>query len=615
MSNTSNLSFGQRIKSHFGKDNGLARGPIQRRFIALTLSGMLSICLIISILSFYIFRNYLQNALVQTNATSLSNLSETINTDLNSFFRIARYCQSSSVIADYVKASPDPGAVLSVSTYDRLYEEYQNTEANSCIPRVVVIAKDHFLQVCQISYSTTIDLAKAIPELPFFDDLVSSNKYDFSVGIIDDPFYLTLKKPVIPLVRPITYQFNSTQGGYLYMEMSTDLLTRQMKRYHLEEGSRLYLVMKDHYYAYDDGVLTEIDSLANALSQAEHYQTNSEATVYKTSLGGRDCTIISSPLAMNDCYLMQQISPAELQSQRNLFLLVLTGILIAIMATGLMLTYFLDQHIHKPLSRIRQKILATSAGDFSRDPSIEWNHELGEIGKGINDLSESVESLLETRLENEKQRQDLEYRVLQSQINPHFLYNTLNSIKMMASIQGASGIAEMTTALASLLRSISKGASTLIPIREELSLIRDYFTIQNYRYGGMINFEIEMDDPSIADRNIIKFTLQPLVENSIFHGLEPKGGVGTISIHLTYDNGDVLIVVADDGVGIPEDKMASILQESDSNKNEFFKEIGISNVNKRLQYEFGEKYGITVESEVGKGTSMCVRIPGGDQNV
>lgn len=163
-----------------------------------------------------------------------------------------------------------------------------------------------------------------------------------------------------------------------------------------------------------------------------------------------------------------------------------------------------------------------AGGDFSRDPSVEWEHELGDIGRGINDLSENVSELMEKRLEDEKQKQDLEYKMLQSQINPHFLYNTLNSIKWMATIQGATGISEMTTSLSRLLKSISKGTSLLIDIREELSLLENYFTIQSYRYGGTITMDIQVDNESLYNSEIIKFTLQPLVENAIFHGIEPK---------------------------------------------------------------------------------------------
>lgn len=285
------------------------------------------------------------------------------------------------------------------------------------------------------------------------------------------------------------------------------------------------------------------------------------------------------------------------------------------MAVGVLLMMLMNRMIHTPVARLRDKIQRVSQGDFSREPSIEWNHELGDIGRGINDLSESVTQLMNRRIEDEKQKQDLEYQMLQSQINPHFIYNTLNSIKWMATIQGAGGIAEMTTALSRLLKSIAKGTQLLIPIREELDFLEDYFTIQNYRYGGTITFALQVEDPAIYDCKILRFTLQPFVENSIFHGIEPRGGAGHITVHACYESGaggrrDIRIDITDDGVGIPPDKAYRILEDGSDSRADFFREIGISNVHKRLQYEFGDSYGVTVESVVGEYTTMSIHIPG-----
>ncbi|MFQ8979695.1 MAG: sensor histidine kinase [Waltera sp.] len=203
--------------------------------------------------------------------------------------------------------------------------------------------------------------------------------------------------------------------------------------------------------------------------------------------------------------------------------------------------------------------------------------------------------------------------MLQSQINPHFLYNTLNSIKWMATIQGATGISEMTTSLSRLLKSISKGTSLLIDIREELSLLENYFTIQSYRYGGTITMDIQVDNESLYNSEIIKFTLQPLVENAIFHGIEPKGCAGHIRIHVGYETSDntekIRIDVTDDGVGMTADKATQVLRSNDDSSADFFREIGVSNVHKRLQYQFGAEYGITIESKEGEYTTMSIHIP------
>lgn len=135
---------------------------------------------------------------------------------------------------------------------------------------------------------------------------------------------------------------------------------------------------------------------------------------------------------MPDCYLSQSISHAERTNQAVLFMGILACILIGILSIGVVLMLLMNRMITVPVSRLQTRMVRIAGGDFSRDPSVEWDHELGDIGRGINDLSENVSELMEKRLEDEKQKQDLEYKMLQSQINPHFLYNTLNSIKWMA---------------------------------------------------------------------------------------------------------------------------------------------------------------------------------------
>ena len=589
-------------------------GKIQRRIMFTTLSSILGMCLVITAASYFFFHRYMQSSLISSTESNLRMLGDSVNENIQDVYRMARFCQGSSDIADYIKASPEPGSVLSVATYDRLYEEYQNNYSSSYMPRVIIATDKHYLQACQASYSTSVDLIGMIKELPYFDSMLSADDYDFSQGVIADPFLRgSNTKYVIPLIRPISFQFRSNQAGFLFMEISCDMITSKLSTYYMEEGSELYLVMGDHIYLLNSSSITEIDPGYTILEDIS--EVSSEVTnVYRVGTSEGNRTVIVYPLLMNDCYLAQTVSPRETDRQVVIFWLIMLAILIGLIGIGLIMVKMMNDMIHKPLSRIRNKIDQISEGDFSRDESIEAEHEIGEIGKGINDLSESVSKLLDSRVENEKQKRDLEYKMLQSQINPHFLYNTLNSIKMMSLAQGATGITEMTTNLASLLRSISKGTSLLVPISEELSLVKNYFTIQNLRYGGMIRLNIKVDDEKIYDAQILKFTLQPIVENAIFHGLEPKGGNGSIDIHAYYvpgndESDDICIDVTDDGVGIPKDQCMTLFNDREGeNRSEFFKEIGISNVNKRLKYEFGEQYGLFIESEEGKYTRISVLI-------
>lgn len=597
----------------FQKNSRRPMGSIQKRILLITTSCLLGMCIIISSVSYYLFRNYLQNSLIHSTETSLQLLTDSINGSIDDISQIVRFCQTNANIATYIQENPNPGSVLSVSTYDRIFEEYSNNPSNNYINRLAVITDEHFLQIVSAAYSSTADLSAEVPRLPYFDRLLDASDYDFTTGFVKDSFYRN-GKYILPILRPITYQYNSVRGGILFLQISSDLFTDALKRYKIAEDSYMFLSVGGHNYIYENGSLlkwTESYQITQDLSSSALIDS-----IYVNEVSDSEGTrlVVTSPLSMPDCYISQSISQSELRNHRFLLWLILGGTLISIVGIGIFLMLILNRMINVPVSKIRAKMLRVAEGDFDRDSSIEWNHELGDIGKGINDLSENVYLLMNKRLEDEKQKKDLEYKMLQSQINPHFIYNTLNSIKWMASIQGATGISEMTTALAKLLKSISKGTSLLVSIEEELSLLQDYFTIQSYRYGGTITMDIQLEDDAFSSCRIIKFTLQPLVENAIFHGIEPKG-TGHIRIHiysekLTEDSPEsIRIDVTDDGVGMPPEKAAQILLSNDDSSTDFFREIGVSNVHKRLQYEFSEAYGITIESVEGQYTTMSIHIP------
>ena len=582
---------------------------IQKRILIITLGCIVCMCILISLVSYYIFQGYLQNNLIHSTESSLTLLADSINKNINDIYCMARYCQTNSNIATYIENNPNPGSVLSVATYDTLAEEYNLNSSSNYMPRLAIVTEENFLQVVNPTYSSTNDLAKEIPLLDFYETLLNAKGYDFSTGFIADPFHRK-GRMVLPIIRPITYQYNANQAGYLFIEVSADLFTNALNRYGVPEDSMVFFSIAEHNYVYEDGTLTEIERNYKTLADLTDSSLASTTTVTKIQTSkGKTQVIVTTPLDMTDCYISQSISYSETINQHPFFVSLLIPTLMGIIAIGALLMFIMNRMITVPVSQLRTKMQKIADGDFSRDPSIEWDHEIGEIGKGINDLSENVNQLMNKRVEFESQKKDLEYKILLNQINPHFIYNTLNSIKWMATAQGSDGIAEMTTALSRLLKSISKGTSLLIDIREELSLIENYFTIQSYRYGGTITLDIKVDDDALYDCSIIKFTLQPLVENAIFHGIEPKGCAGNITIHITHDGNDIRIDVTDDGVGMSEEKAKQILSDGGDNSADFFRELGVNNVHKRLQYQFGEQYGITITSEPGRYTTMSIHIP------
>jgi two-component system sensor histidine kinase YesM len=222
-------------------------------------------------------------------------------------------------------------------------------------------------------------------------------------------------------------------------------------------------------------------------------------------------------------------------------------------------------------------------------------------------MAPDIQDLMNRTVQNEADKRRLELNVLQTQVNPHFLYNTLNSIKWMATIQRNSGISEMTTALSRLLRNMAKGVSDKISLEEELSIVKDYVLIQQYRYSDKFVVDYNIDQ-SILKYKIVKFTLQPLVENAIFHGIAPGEQSGTIVIEAKKVLDNIEISVIDSGVGMTSNQLNEVLQNTHSKKDRL-NSIGISNVRERLMLIYGESYGLSISSQQNYGTIVVITIP------
>ena len=404
------------------------------------------------------------------------------------------------------------------------------------------------------------------------------------------------------------------------LRCSFAIVTDPAAGYSLTDGSALYWEMGSRLWQIENGSLTEIENPLREVDYTLRTGSNNgvtEQTAWqgKVQLDGQKYYVVKVTLNGRSAALVQLLPANTFLLHYGVYLwLVALGTAI-IWGLSFLMQHWLERVITRPVEALQKRIETVGSGNFAPDRTVEWNNELGDIGRGINQLAENVDSLMTRRVEDERRKQELEYRMLQNEVNPHFIYNTLNSIRWMATIQHAPGIAEMVTAFARLTKSISKGTQKLVPLQEELALLNDYFTIQQYRYGGDLEIEVSRIESETLCRDcmIPRFTLQPLVENAIFHGLEPKGGHGSVLLDISTDpdTGDVLLRITDDGVGMPPEQVAHLLDEpaEGAEKAEKFRHVGLWNVNRRIRYSFGEGYGLTIESEEDVGTEVTIRLP------
>jgi two-component system sensor histidine kinase YesM len=281
----------------------------------------------------------------------------------------------------------------------------------------------------------------------------------------------------------------------------------------------------------------------------------------------------------------------------------------------LLISVLFGQRITKPILDLYKSVNRMKRGDFSARVEVRRNDEIGRIGMNFNAMQEELQQLIETRYVNQIKLQEAELSLLYSQINPHFLYNTLDSIRAMSDYYQVREISEMAESLADIFRYNTRNKDEIVTMQEELVQIDAYMHIQKVRFEDKIGYEQHIDE-ELYDFPLLKMTLQPLVENAVFHGIERKRGKGTITISMSKLEGHIRLSVKDDGVGISDKHLAELrgrlrppLQQSEPAPADSRIGIGIVNVYSRYVIRYGSRFEFRIASRKGAGTEIVLLIP------
>ena len=288
----------------------------------------------------------------------------------------------------------------------------------------------------------------------------------------------------------------------------------------------------------------------------------------------------------------------------------LTYVLVAMVlfAVAMFLAFLISDQITKPIKALELSMKEVEKGNFAHVAlEVRDNNEIGRLGRNFNTMTEEIQKLMKQSEEEQKAKRKYELKVLQAQINPHFLYNTLDSIIWMAEWGKNQEVVKMTSSLALLLRKSISNEREVVTIEEEIDYTKAYLTIQKMRYKDKLEYEIETE-PDILQEDTVKLVLQPLVENAIYHGIKYKEGKGLIKIQGFRENGDIVLQVRDDGKGMDRETLEHIFEKHvrDTKSNG----VGVQNVHERIRLFYGTGYGLSFESEPDKGTLAVIRLPG-----
>ena len=317
--------------------------------------------------------------------------------------------------------------------------------------------------------------------------------------------------------------------------------------------------------------------------------------------GISDLLLEFSAKQVNDAAVLNQT-----MSRRSTFNFILNLVLIAVVLIVCWFTFwYLSRSLQTPIRKLLIMSNKISEGDFSPRVSLSSSDEFNDLADSMNTMSEKIELLLEKSLAEQKQIQMLEYKVMQAQVSPHFLYNTLDAIIWAAEADNKQEVLTLVTSLSSFFRiSLSQGMD-FIPISDEIEYVRSYLIIQQVRHHDVLSYEINIDD-NIPKLKIPKLLLQPLVENALYHGIKNTREPGTIIVNIRKEGEHLRFSVSDDGIGMTEEALMALQAELTNGSGS--KGFGLFNVNRRLELYYGMVNGIQIESEYKKGTTVSFAI-------
>ena len=275
------------------------------------------------------------------------------------------------------------------------------------------------------------------------------------------------------------------------------------------------------------------------------------------------------------------------------------------LAGGILMAWHFSQRIAAPIQKLRDDLRDVEQGNLNQSFTIRSYTELNELSRGMADMMECIRGLITSIHENEQHKRRIELNWLQAQINPHCIYNTLFSIKCMVDMHRNEDAASMLTLFIQILRGILSTPEEMVTVAEQMESLRQYLTLQQYRYEHAFDSIIEYDDAA-ADCRLPKLLVQPLVENAIQHGIDMQSGSGIITVIARRQQDAVSIEVEDNGIGMTPEKVRQIMETPDATDRPH---LGIKNVNDRIRLHYGPAWGLQIESAPGQGTRIILRVP------
>ncbi|MFH5779878.1 sensor histidine kinase [Heyndrickxia oleronia] len=415
-------------------------------------------------------------------------------------------------------------------------------------------------------------------------------------------YYINRKENVFSVARLIRDPATQKSLGIIKIDLKQELFKEILSN--TQANSFIYIVDKHNRSIYPNNTRKMIsDSLLLQIDKGKRDNYT------KTIMDGQSYMMVANTSSYSGIKVIMLTPRSEIFSEVNH----LQKVLVLVVLLGMIISSLLGVILSKPLvgsiHKLRTSMREVEKGNLSQRVQIESGDEIGELGKGFNHMVNEIDRLVTEVYKTNLREKEAEIRALQSQLNPHFLYNTLESINMLAITQGSLDVSDMVSSLGKLMRYTIDHSSKLVTLGEEISFIHSYVMIQKVRIGEKLQYREEID-PSLLDISIPKLILQPLVENAIIHGISAQGG--TIFIRGYRKEQKLYLIVSDNGQGVSSKKLKDLYESINSPvpiASKKYHGIALPNIHERIQLLYGRQYGIEIQSEVNKGFTIQVVLP------
>lgn len=443
-------------------------------------------------------------------------------------------------------------------------------------------------------------LEKEFYNEPFVRDIIRNKGIYVPIGIHAEKLMSYRPTPAVSIGRSIVDPFTREDLGFILFNIGVDKLKMLWSDIQFTENTHFYLVDQHSNLIYSTNSEEIGKPAAEILGDNSSLILQDPGQLQKD----KDHYFISSASHLSGWKTVTVIPKQELFGFVNTIVRTIAISLFILLGLSIITSIYIARSITKPLLQLERKMKLVSQGNLDVSLNIEHG-EIGKISVTIDQMLKEIRRLIQKIYQDELEKRQMEMLALQSQIRPHFMYNTLNAIKWMAKIQGATGIEEALTAFSSVIRFTAKTQSDYVTVKEEVEFIKSYAKILDIRYMNKFDVTFHID-PSVWEYQILKFLIQPLVENAIFHGFDELPYKGKLEIRVEQQDGRIVITVTDNGRGMSQERQQQLTQ----NKNgERLNSIGINNIRRRIELHFGPEYGLWINSEVNAGTTVTIVVP------